>query len=210
MECKDIRRNFPLLVTAVPRRRVESLHQAIVIHPQRGNATEIRQIDIPSCYESRQMVGKVVTQVGITKTNELTGDDSDTFERISQAINSAEELVIEALLKVSPPFIRVVVPVLVVPTGALFQIDFNAAGDIHKHAHSVEEATLFIDHAWSTNKGIEGRLYYAMSHLHIVTSMLSGKLQNGGWASKASFEHLNKHEKLEVTAGTDDIRRVRL
>jgi hypothetical protein len=67
------------------------------------------------------------------------------------------------------PFIRVVVPVLVVPTGALFQIDFNAAGDIHKHAHSVEEATLFIDHAWSTDKGIEGRLYYAMSHLHIVT-----------------------------------------
>jgi len=115
------------------------------------------------------MVGKVVTQVGITKTNELTGDDSDTFERISQAINSEEELVIEALLKASPPFIRVVVPVLVVPTGALFQIDFNAAGDIHKHAHSVEEATLFMDHAWSTNKGIEGRLYYAMSHLHIVT-----------------------------------------
>jgi hypothetical protein len=36
-------------------------------------------------------------QVGITKINELTGDDSDTFERISQAINSAEELVVEAL-----------------------------------------------------------------------------------------------------------------
>jgi hypothetical protein len=160
---------FPLLVTAVPRRKVESFHQVIVIHPQRGNATEIRRIDIPSCYESRQMVGKVVTQVGITKINELTGDDSDTFERISQAINSAEELVIEALLNASPPFIRVVVPVLVVPTGTLFQIDFNAAGDIHKHAHSVEEATLFIDHAWSTDKGIEGRLDYAMSHLHIVT-----------------------------------------
>jgi hypothetical protein len=97
VECKNIRRSFPLLVTAVPRRKVESFHQMIVIHPQRGNATEIRRIDIPSCYESRQMVGKVVTQVGITKINELTGDDSDTFERISQAINSAEELVVEAL-----------------------------------------------------------------------------------------------------------------
>jgi hypothetical protein len=101
-----------------------------------------------------------------------------------------------------------VVPVLVVPTGALFQIDFNAAGDIHKHAHSVEEATLFIDHAWSTDKGIEGRLDYAMSHLHIVTFDALRKVTKRWMGEQGFFRTFE--QTLEVTAGSDDIRRVRL
>jgi hypothetical protein len=170
VECKNVRPNYPLLVTAVPRTKIEAFHQVIVIFPQRGNQTETRKIDAPSCYKIDQMVGKAVTQVGRTKAhNELTGDDSDTFGKISQAINSAEELVVESLLSASPPFIRVIVPVLVVPTGTLFQIDYDATGKIIKKPHLVKEATLFIDHAWSTTKVAEGKLFYSMSHLHIVS-----------------------------------------
>ena len=159
-----------MLVTSVPRRRNESFHELIVIHAQRGNETEVRKIGNQSLYKPDDMVGKAVIQVGVIKSSgELTGDDSETFERVSQAINSAEELVVEALLNASPPLIRVVVPVIVVPNGTLFQADYDSAGNLTKQPHPVKEATLFLDHAWSTDKGMEGKLFYVMSHLHIVT-----------------------------------------
>jgi hypothetical protein len=98
-------------------RKSKYFHHVIAILPMRGNETETRTI-VPSCYEIDQMVGKAVIQVGI-KHNELTGDDSETLGKISQAINCAEELTVESLVSASPLFIRVIVPVLVVPAGGL-------------------------------------------------------------------------------------------
>src|SRR5260370_14741417 len=63
VECKNVRENYPMLVTAVPRRRTEAFHEVIIIHAQRGNETEIRKVGIPSLYKANDMAGKVVTQV---------------------------------------------------------------------------------------------------------------------------------------------------
>lgn len=170
VECKNVRENYPLLVSAVPRRKKEARHDVIIIHPQRGNSTEIREIAGWSIYKTDEMVGKGLTHVGVTeRKGELTGDDSETFERISQAINSAEELVVEAIRDASPPFIRVIVPVVVVPEGRLFQAEYDSKGSLTRSPYPVKQATLFLDHAWSHEKGIEGKLYYTMTHLQIVT-----------------------------------------
>jgi hypothetical protein len=169
VECKNLRDNYPLLVSAVPRKKNEAYHEVIVIHPRRGNETEIRKVTGWSIYRAEDMVGKTLTHVGVTeRKNELTGDDSETFERINQAVNSAKELVVEAMCDASPPFIRVVVPVIVVPKGTLFQTEYDASGNLTKPPYPVEQATLFLEHEWSHEKGIEGRLSYTMTHLHIV------------------------------------------
>jgi hypothetical protein len=187
VECKNVRENYPLLVSAVPRKKNEAYHDVIIIHPQRGNSTEIREIKGSSIYKGDEMVGKALAHVGVTeRKGELTGDDSETFARIHQAINSAEELIIEAMRDASPPFIRVIVPVVVVPEGRLFQAEYDSTGSLTRSPYPVKQATLFLDHAWSHEKGIEGKLYYTMTHLHIVT-LDALEAATGHWIGSKGF-----------------------
>ncbi len=97
------------------------------------------------------MVGKRTDQVGRTESNaELVSDDAMTFDKISQAINSSEDLVVECLASGALPSLRAVVPILVVPSDVLWQVDYDQNGNITTPARRVAEATLFIDHSWGT------------------------------------------------------------
>jgi len=115
------------------------------------------------------MVGKQIDQVGRTKQgSELFSDDSSTFDKMSQAINSSRDVFVGSAGDWGPAGFRVVIPVLVVPIGALWQVEYDHDGNITKHPCRVNEATFFIDHLWTASVGGHA-LNYRISHLHIVT-----------------------------------------
>jgi hypothetical protein len=171
VECKNLRPNFPLLISAVPRTVDEAFHEIVVFRA--ATITEMRDVHYVGRGQSRyrlgEMVGKRTDQVGRAEHNsELFSDDGATFDKMSQAINSSKDIFIESAWESAPPFLRVIVPVLVVPANVLWQVDYDRDGNITKHPYHVDETTLFIDHLWSALVGIQ-TLNYRISHLHIVT-----------------------------------------
>jgi hypothetical protein len=170
VECKNLRPNFPLLVSAVPRTADEAFHEIIVFRAAPISAMlNVDHVDRgQSKYRLGEMVGKRTDQVGRAHNSELFSDDGATFDKMSQAINSSKDLFIETAWESTHPFLRMVVPVLVVPADVLWQVDYNHDGNITKHPYHVDEATLFIDHLWSALVGMNN-LNYRISHLHIVT-----------------------------------------
>src|SRR5438270_12626622 len=94
VECKNIRPYFPLLVSAVPRTGAEAFHDRI-IHRHGWNvplSQIVRHKAGDSAYGVGEMVGKKIDQVrrdGAT----LVSDDSVTFDKLNQAINSCRDLI---------------------------------------------------------------------------------------------------------------------
>lgn len=171
VECKNLRPNFPLLMNAVPRTSTEAFHEFVVyrlraVFPQ----TEILHVDRGrSIYGEGDMVGKRSDQVGRAEhTSELFSDDSATFDKLSQAINSLKDVFVDNARHSAPPFIRMVVPVLVVPAEVLWQVEYDKDGNITKLPYRVNETTLFIDRTWTALANNE-TVSYRISHLHIVT-----------------------------------------
>ncbi len=188
VECKNLRPNFPLLITAIPRTRGEGFHQIIVFRTSHTTWTDIQTVTSPhSLYIPGEMVGKSTNQVGRAESkSELVSDDGAAFDKINQAVNSAEDLVSDSLASNSPEVHRVVVPVLVIPTDVLWQIDYDYDGRVVHPVHQVQETTLFIDHAWSALLGVQGWKSYRMSHLHIVT-IDSLKAVTEAWTGAEGF-----------------------
>jgi hypothetical protein len=177
VECKNLRPNFPLLISAVPRTTDEAFHDIVVLRLGTILAErEVRHVDRgQSIYRPGDMVGKQTDQVGRRtvqagkqQISELFSDDNAAFDKANQAINSSKDIFITSASHSARPLVRVVVPVLVVPSGMLWQVDYDGDGNIKKYPYRVNEATYFIDHAWKAYVG-SNDLNYRISHLHIVT-----------------------------------------
>jgi hypothetical protein len=170
-ECKNLQPNFPLLVSAVPRTNDESYHDVIRFreaHTYRFSRAETISAN-ESRYRPHSMVGKKIDQVKRTEPKQaLVSDDSATFDKCNQAVNSCRDLVQEMANFPRIPSLRVVIPVLVVPTGTLFQVDYSVDGDKVVTPRKVPHSTLFLGQEWET-EGFNTPLKYRISHLEIVT-----------------------------------------
>jgi hypothetical protein len=188
VECKNLRPNSPLLLSAVPRTHAEAFHDLFIcrlnaiynqflVEPVIGNA---------SAYKPGDMVGKKTDQVGRDTSGELVSNDEATFDKLNQAVNSCQDLLRTLSVKVSPPFQRAIVPVLVVPTGLLWQVDYNSDGAITMPPHEVKRAAFFLDHAWSATSIHGGNISYRLSHIEVVTfEALTGIAES--WSGPGGF-----------------------
>lgn len=171
VECKHLR--SPLLISAVPRTSKEAFHS--VIEYVGGNSmfhSPVECIEVArgaTIYGENKSVGKKTDQIR-RENAKLVSDDSATFDKIGQAINSAEDLVQDMVSeeKKAPAF-RVVAPVLAVPMGLLWQVDYDADGRRLIEPRAVDHATCYVDHAWKANVGIHF-VWYRISHLEIVAA----------------------------------------
>lgn len=191
VECKNIR--SPLLISAVPRTSNEAFHCVIEYrggHTVYNSPVECTLVSHSLIYEVDKSVGKKTDQIRRENAN-IVSDDSVTFDKIGQAINSAEDLVQDMVSDERKiPSLRVVVPVLVVPTGLLWQVDYDANGRLVADARTVSHATCYVNHAWRATAGIHP-VWYQISHLEIVTSDFLSKAVEI-WMGSAGFfgEHL--------------------
>jgi len=172
VECKNLRLDHPLLISAVPRSEDEAFHNLAIheIYPSGFRHSTVRHIDSAhSVYKPGEMVGKKTDQVAKDDKGNYSSDDRATFEKLNQALNSCQDLIQRFVTKASPPLIRAVVPVLAVPSGLLWQVDYLADGRLQTPPRQVSHTTLFVDHPWRVEQYMPGELMFHLSHIELVT-----------------------------------------
>jgi hypothetical protein len=170
VECKDLRPNFPLLISTMPRTDAEAFHSVILFHRGTVNSFEVKPVDGFGMYRANRPVGKTTDQVGREDySKELVSNDEQTFDKISQAINGCRDLIEKLCSEVSDVQKRIIVPVLVVPSGTLWQVNYDAAGAIAIPPTQVQHSNIFLGSSWDSKSPYGDELSYRISHLEIVT-----------------------------------------
>ena len=170
VECKNLHFNHPLLLSAVPRTAAESFHDLLVFHKGVVPAAVIQTMEgDPSAYRQGESVGKKTDQVGISDQGASVADDNLTFDKLNQAVNSCKDLVQNFVFNSRPPQVRAIVPVLVVPTGLLWQVEYAADGKILTPPRNVDRTTLFLNTSWTVDRPPYNPISYRLSHIELVT-----------------------------------------
>jgi hypothetical protein len=171
VECKNLRENYPLLLSAVPRTSAESFHQ-IMSQVTAGfpGLVTVQTVEHSNVYKPAEMVAKKTDQIGREQSGDLFSDDSGTFEKLNQALNSSRDVVQSAASADGPaPLHVVIVPVLVVPDELLWQVDYGEDGALLVPPRKVERVSLLIDYTWKVSGRFQNDLRYRLSHLEVVT-----------------------------------------
>jgi hypothetical protein len=179
VECKNLQENYPLVVHCLERTANEAYNS--IIHTFEPPFD--RDLLIPSLepgisiktskntlYPQREYVAKSSDQVGRNNASgTIEATDGGVFDRISQAINSAKDLISDAyyLDASKQDYFSLIAPVLVVPDGMLWQVKYSDDGTVLGSATRVNHVSYFIGKEW-TSGGIPS-LDYSLSHLEIVS-----------------------------------------
>lgn len=181
VECKNFRPNNPLLLSAVPRTEREAFHDLLTFNPfSHVSWVSFKPVTgSAAAYRPGEMVGKRTDQVGRElQTGTLNSNDETTFDKLNQAVNSCQDLVREFATESVPGDPRwqtAVVPLLVVPDGCLWQVEYDENGIMTAAPRKVAKAALFYDHTWTAAQHFGSPISYRLSHVELMTfSALSG------------------------------------
>ena len=182
IECKSLSPSFPLLISRIRRIPEESYHQVIWSHddddasgPFRipgldANARTASLRNEDSLYPAGEFVGKATTQIGRNDKGQFVSGDGQVFDKWSQALASAADLVFDATEHHADSengFCNTFIcPVLVVPDGTLWVVDYEDDGAVRGDPRQIDEATLFVGREYW---GIVSHPGYTISHLHFCS-----------------------------------------
>lgn len=179
IECKSLGRNFPLLLSRIGRLPEESFHEFIYSHKPRTDTPFVARELVParsvtvrgadSLYPPHEYVGKSTAQVGRNDKGDLVSGDGEVFDKWSQALASAEELISDSVYAYRNAEegvqVTAVLPALVVSDETLWIADYSDEGLQVGPPTQVDEALIYL-----------GREYYkpmsvcfTVSHLHVYT-----------------------------------------
>ncbi len=179
IECKNLKNNFPLMIHCMPRGESESYLDLVwasepnfSIAPYE-NAKRVTLTGDASPYQMLDPVGKSCVQVGrrATQDGEIVGNDAEVFDKISQAVNSAYDLIKEAhyAAEKKVDVVTMVIPVLIVPKDRIWTVWYKRTGDVEKEPFIEDNVEYFLGKEWVVGeKGQEFRQRYYLSHLEIV------------------------------------------
>jgi len=184
VECKQLRSAFPLVVSRCPRPRNEAYHHLVVAEPRKqihefeGRPTyhTARSFYSGSAYTEEAPVGKGSTQLGIHAhaKNEFISTDSDIYEKWAQALSSAEDLIMGGIRdwdiygkgNQNVNFLSAVLPILVIPDGTLWVVDYNSEGERTAPPTQVETTEFYVGKIF---RKYEPKVRFEITHLHIFT-----------------------------------------
>jgi hypothetical protein len=176
VECKNLKTNYPLLVSRIPRSADEAFHEIILSREQShllhgiNAGRTIRVQGSGGLFNAGEPVAKSTTQVGRNTNGELLTGDAEVYEKWAQALASASDLVSESVddykLTDTPEGATVVIPILVVADGTLWTIDYSADGTPLADPRSADSCEIFLrKDIWTGPMGIG----YTFSHLLVFT-----------------------------------------
>ncbi len=185
IECKNIRRNFPILISCIPRQSEESYHQiAIVsepksddylgvplIHKSRAYTLSIRGEH--AIYKENEPVGKSTAQVGRALDGSITANDGELYDKWSQAISSladlASRLYWDGDKDDTEETIRsTIIPVIVVPNDRLWQVVYDSDGNNIQEPTLTDHCSCFIDKCFTIGSKLASTNFF-VSHIEIMT-----------------------------------------
>jgi hypothetical protein len=187
VECKNLKQNFPLLVSCVPRTEDESFHElAFSVDPDRISLSRssprvpafeprtksIRLTGSESLYKPKEYVGKSSDQIGRNRENAIFSNDSDVYSKWAQAISSAQDLTDRACYdgesRDADFYFSVVLPLLVIPDDTLWVAHFNHSGSRTSAPQQADHCSFFVNMQYFAGDKLHGT-QYRISHLEFVT-----------------------------------------
>jgi hypothetical protein len=170
VECKNLTLDSPLLVHRTPRGPHESNHSVAVFKPGHTfSFWQSRTLSPSLLYPLGLPVGRQLEQPKKKDDGSVSQNDGPTFEKWSQALSGVHDELVQ-LVAGTPEHLTtyLVVPVLVVPEGTLFAVDYDSQGSIVSPLRSVPKAELYVAHKWTVSTGLTN-LQVQFSHLEIIT-----------------------------------------
>lgn len=181
IECKSLRRSCPLLISRIPRISEESFHEVVHSFSRPFNPHEAFAIDnthadavrlkrAHSLYSPQEFVGKSTAQVARhAGSREFVSTDSATYEKWSQALASAEDLIFDSTYRCQrmggDDCVTSVLPLLVVSDDTLWVVDYGEDGKPVGKPRLCDEALLYVGREYSRPRNIS----FTISHLHVYT-----------------------------------------
>ena len=179
IECKSLRPSYPLLISRIGRIEPESFHQFIYSHKPRRDNFGLTTALIPaevatvrgdqSIYPAGEYVGKSTAQIGKNEKGETISADGEVYDKWSQALASASELIADAVHRYKESSMGVcitaVIPVLVVSDATLWVADYSDDGLLQSAPQQVDQALLYVGREYWKPMTVA----YTVSHLHICT-----------------------------------------
>jgi len=183
IECKNLPKWFPLLVMCVPRAQNESFHELILSYPPdmveqsypicsaNEKKCETKRVNQPhSVYVVGEPVGKNCAQVGKGSDDSVVANDAEVFDKWSQALASADDLADKATQEGeerNDAFLSLILPVLVVPDGTLWKVDYESNGTRNSNPVQTNRCSFFVGQCYSA--GFLSGTSLIVSHLEFVT-----------------------------------------
>jgi|GEM_PF-579700 len=186
IECKNVRENFPILISCVPRHEQESYHQVALVgepdpsesftastfHQSRAKTISIRGEH--SIYKQGEPVGKNTVQVGKVIDGTITSNDSELYEKWGQCLSSAVDLVDQAYWdgddddEKQETYQSMVIPFVVVPNERLWVVMYDEDGKRVSDPESSNRCSCFIHKNYEMGTKMAGTRMW-LSHVEIVT-----------------------------------------
>lgn len=176
IECKNFRPDSPLLVHCV-KRAVDEAYFNILVNQERLPGYAPQEFGVGSCpvyprycplYPCGEFVGTKSDKVQKHSSGKLLGGDSDAFDKINQAVCSADALIAEITQKgaLGRYHVALVVPILVIPDERLWSVSYDDDGSKIKPPMQITDVTYYIARKCSCDY-VRGE--HLLSHLHITT-----------------------------------------
>ena len=152
----NIRPNYPLVVSGRERRNEESYHYVCfkytnpkegkyysssaegpkikyIPESKAGGCVETLDVTQSEYYPCHEFIGKSCTRVGRDASGNIIGNDSEIYDKWSQAVSSAYGLLEETLHEIEVSFentgLNVILPILIVPDKRLWIAEYDAEGN---------------------------------------------------------------------------------
>ncbi len=188
VECKNLRPNFPLLISCMPRRKEESFHEIVFsvntdkwaigkvpnpcIPAMLPKSTSVRLTHDRTFYQVGGAVGKSCDQVGRSSLGHIIATDSNVYEKWAQSLSSADELTALSCYdgeeRTRNVALSVVFPILVVPNGSLWITSYDDNGSRVSDPLQTDRCSYYVNRTYF-HRSVSGGEELTLSHLEIVT-----------------------------------------
>jgi len=169
VEAKNLRDTSPLVIHMVERTTEESFNDIIVRDPLLGITRRVQIKSYESAYRPDEFVGKGTDQVTRKGDGSFGRSDADVWEKFGQAMNSARDLIEDAVRTPHDQRAFAIVPVVVVPDQRLWQVRYHTDGSQVGDPEQVAYCPYFINFGWDVGSPTTPMSPYVMSHLEVVT-----------------------------------------
>jgi len=185
IECKNIRENFPVLVSCMPRHEEESYHQiAMVSEPKSSGPLSMSRIlqaraktislrNEYSIYKINEPVGKSTAQVGRGMDGSIFANDGELYDKWSQSLSSSADLVSRTYWDGDEKddedsYFSAVFPIIVIPNGRLWVVNYDDDGNRIQEPCISNRCSSFVDKDYEMDSKISGTRMW-ISHIEIMS-----------------------------------------
>jgi len=184
VECKNLRPDYPLLVHCSKRTRDEAFHHVALavdstrfelpvsafVKP-RPTCKILDRTGANSLYPEDGYVGKSCAQVPKNNGTKKPSD-SDIYDKWSQSLSSAHDLVVSATAAApsssTPVVLTIVLPILVVPDNRLWLVGYGADGHTTIAPEQVDRCPYLVNKPYPVSATL-GNASMTLSHVDFVT-----------------------------------------